>query len=216
MKFQLPATTLVVLTIKLLLSCSVEATGDYAFVIHDPPEPPLPPEKAAWLAEHGMAESGKEDDVNRLRHYHRGRSLQSEYYIGSISPGESVTGAIVCPPENNLDSPDLWDYYSLELEAGSTYNVDIARIDCQMDLYAAVYFGVLTGPPTSSGDIPGLTFVGSGDDGDPPPASCPDDSPYGDPNFSVTVATTGTYTLTIQSYLSGTCDGLYEYGISTE
>ncbi len=129
-----------------------------------------------------------------------------------LSNGVPVVGQIAATHVYN--NPVGAQYYSLFANAGSTVNVVGARLEANYDMAFWLFRGLFA----DTNDFGGLfaysspAFVTIGDDENP--ANIP--GPYGDPNSSFFVSTSGFYTVAVANFVSGDPgpDGLFDYRLT--
>lgn len=105
-------------------------------------------------------------------------------YEGSINSGDTVYGNIQAGEQ---------DYWSFTANAGDFIVLTGHRLDAELDLAFDLYFG--------SGDTTLLSYVDGGDDD---VAELPGyEGPFSDPQVSLTLSSTGTYTVDVWEFISG-------------
>jgi len=105
-------------------------------------------------------------------------------YEGSINSGDTVFGSI---------QEGEQDYWSFTANAGDFIVLTGHRLDSELDLAFDLYFG--------SGDTTLLTYVTGGDDEVPELPGY--DGPFADPQVSLVLSSTGTYTIDVWEFISG-------------
>jgi hypothetical protein len=109
---------------------------------------------------------------------------------GLLCPDEPVVDeAVARTYSSNLGDADYWTFYGV---AGASVTVDVSRITCGMDPYAAVFEGIVT----DSDDVNFFDSLARGDD-NVITGCC-----WGDPNFSLVLPSTGYYTVVVADWLS--------------
>lgn len=139
-------------------------------------------------------------------------------YEGTFVSGGSAVGEL--PMDSTVMDATKADYWAFWATVGDSVTVSVNRIDGELDPIQFIYAGdfmdtndpLLTGG-TGSFSMASPAFVGFADDTNPPAVP----GPWGDPEFTFTVGTTGWYTVGITSFASGPVpldDKDYDYGIT--
>lgn len=125
--------------------------------------------------------------------------------LGILTPGGTVSGTVI--GNDDAFAASLGDYWIFSGSAGDSVDIDINRTEAAPDLIATLFFGDVTGVDvdtispnglidgllTPSGTFGPLTVIAFADDTE-------DDAfggPYGDPRFTLTLPSTGTYSLLV-------------------
>jgi hypothetical protein len=114
---------------------------------------------------------------------------------------------------DSLDDPTLYDYWSFDALAGDTITLKADRLDAEADLIMSLFFGAATDTDQfinffTSFD---LEFVEFADDVNPSPLG----GPFLDPEFTVTLTQSGTYTVLVAEHPSDDSPpGPYPYTIT--
>ncbi|GAX18732.1 hypothetical protein FisN_26Hh022 [Fistulifera solaris] len=189
---------------KIVLVFSILTTATATIEVEAAPEPMTFAEKLALI----------EGDGNRRSM----RELQASLtYKGNICSTETQMMMFCSTRDSDCRSSD-WDYWRLNLQAGTTYTIEVDRVTCSMDPALSLFQGVGTTLPEDCFYIEQstetLTFVAESDDNDPEPAFCLEQSsPFSDPKITVTPDTTGPFTLAVINFASNIelCTGAVGY-----
>lgn len=141
-----------------------------------------------------------------------------DFYVGELELGGMGSGAV--NPENNGSrdpDPANSDYWYFFGEAGDTITIDVDRAVAELDPRMWLFEGLITDPflhfgaQIDNGD-PG--HLADADDNDPEPPGL--EGPFADPIITITLPSTGYYTIIVTNYISDDDDGdgQLEYDIS--
>jgi len=127
-------------------------------------------------------------------------------YLEELCDGLVLTGNVASGSINNVGERA---YYYFEGEAGDLVTIEVDRIDCEMDPFFELSFGMIS----DSDDFGTMSFVVFGDDEDSP--ACETCFAYFDPKeIDVLLPATGVYTLTVGDYISCDASTSYDYSLS--
>jgi MYXO-CTERM domain-containing protein len=150
-------------------------------------------------------------------------SAASAQYVsmGNLTNGLPQSGSFTPGFVGGQTTPSTWHLWLFQANAGDAITVSVARTAPALDPVSSAFFGNANGaafPAAGTfildeaaimGAIPGLTWVGEGDDN-------VDDSfggPFGDPLYNFIAPNSGTYSVFVASFLSS-ATGVREYDIT--
>lgn len=112
-------------------------------------------------------------------------------FASPVSPIALDPGVTVIDTVNVLSNGDRNDqnWFTFSATAGSLIDIDINRRAAPPDLYATLYFGDVTGVDFDTDGSGGLTNAITSDDAE----NDAHGGPWGDPRFTFTAQSTGTY-----------------------
>lgn len=134
-------------------------------------------------------------------------------YDQILCPDEQITGTV---GKNTISYPDIWKYYKFYGEEGTTIQIKMVRVDCEMDAAYTLFFGTSAtteGIAPMGSSNPDLEYIVFHDDDVAPPAFCEGSCfAFWDPQPTVTLPYTGWYTLGVYDFAS--CGNLTELDYS--
>lgn len=124
-------------------------------------------------------------------------------YLSQLYPGDDF---IAQTPKITFWHPSDWNYYKFFGIAGQIANINIVRVDCEMDPAFTLYYGTSTtteGLSYNNSTNPDLTYVVFRDDDIDRPAECEGTCfAFWDPAPDVLLPYTGWYTLAVYDAFS--------------
>lgn len=124
-------------------------------------------------------------------------------YVGTLCPLDDIYSNV---DKGTIYDPSKWDYYKFYGIEGQTVNINLVRVDCEMDPTFSLFFGTsatIDGIGYFGSSNPDLEFVTFRDDEMPRPLGCAGTCfSYGDPAPEVVLPSTGWYTLGVYDFIS--------------
>ncbi len=150
-------------------------------------------------------------------------SAASAQYVsmGNLTNGASQHGIFPMGSTGDQNEPSRWHLWLFQANAGDNITIDVDRTAAALDPVSSAFFGNANGaafPPSGTfildeaaimAALPGLSWVGEGDDNEPDGFG----GPFGDPLYGFVAPNTGTYSVFVASFLSSTA-GTREYDIT--
>lgn len=141
-------------------------------------------------------------------------SAASAQYVsmGNLTNGLPQFGSFPEGTTNGQNTPSTWHLWLFQANAGDNITVDVDRTAAALDPVSAAFFGNANGaafPPFPTfilneaaieAAIPGLSWVGEGDDNEPDAFG----GPFGDPLYGFVAPNSGTYSVFVASFASST------------
>ena len=133
---------------------------------------------------------------------------------------KKTRGVMACSAVGAVCQPEKFDYWKMNLRAGTAYTIEVDRVSCNLDPAMSLFQGVGGTLPRGcyGGDGSAeLKLIASADDSEAVAAYCSvETSPWRDPKIVITPGRSGQFTLAVVNfaYNSDTCEAAtpgYQY-----